>query len=98
MSLSCNKCGSVDVYKKAKNENQTGLYCSDCGAWIKWLGKNERNMLIPTQEEIEIKKNRYIEAIAEAKEKTPSIEYLQGRLDGFKEGYAEAVKQLKSVI
>ena len=24
-----------------KSGNNTGLYCGDCGAWIKWLNKNE---------------------------------------------------------
>ena len=36
----CKKCGSVDLYTENKG-NSTGLYCSDCGAWIKWLGKDE---------------------------------------------------------
>lgn len=36
----CPKCGSVDVFLE-KNENQTGLYCGDCGVWIKWLPKSE---------------------------------------------------------
>ena len=37
---SCKKCGSISLYTKSKG-NQTGLYCSDCGAWIKWLNKDE---------------------------------------------------------
>lgn len=36
----CKKCGSVDLFTEVKGNN-TGLYCSDCGAWIKWLNKNE---------------------------------------------------------
>ena len=36
----CKKCGSTDLFTKEKGGN-TGLYCSDCGAWIKWLGKDE---------------------------------------------------------
>lgn len=36
----CKKCGSVDLFTKEKGGN-TGLYCSDCGSWIKWLGKDE---------------------------------------------------------
>lgn len=34
----CKKCGSTDLYTD-QNGNNTGLYCSDCGAWIKWLSK-----------------------------------------------------------
>lgn len=38
--FSCEKCGSADVFIK-KSGNQTGLYCGDCGKWIKWLSKDE---------------------------------------------------------
>lgn len=37
---SCKKCGSVNLYTENKG-NSVGLYCSDCGSWIKWLGKDE---------------------------------------------------------
>ena len=36
----CKKCGSADLYTEVKGTN-TGLYCSDCGAYQKWLGKDE---------------------------------------------------------
>lgn len=36
----CKKCGSVSLHTEAKGNN-TGLYCDDCGAWVKWLGKDE---------------------------------------------------------
>lgn len=36
----CKKCGSTDLFTKEKGNN-VGLYCSDCGAWIKWLSKDE---------------------------------------------------------
>ena len=36
----CKKCGSISLHTEAKGNN-TGLYCDDCGAWIKWLGKDE---------------------------------------------------------
>lgn len=36
----CKKCGSVSLHTKVKGNN-TGLYCDDCGAWVKWLGKDE---------------------------------------------------------
>lgn len=36
----CRKCGSTDLFTKEKGNN-VGLYCSDCGAWIKWLSKDE---------------------------------------------------------
>ena len=36
----CSKCKSRDVFIN-KSGNNTGLYCGDCGAWIKWLNKDE---------------------------------------------------------
>lgn len=36
----CEKCGSLELFIK-ENGNQTGLYCSECGKWIKWLPKSE---------------------------------------------------------
>lgn len=43
-NYACNKCGSMDVFIK-QNGGQTGLYCSDCGSWIKWVGKSELPMV-----------------------------------------------------
>ena len=37
----CKKCGSIDLFMK-ESGNNIGLYCSDCGAWIKWLSKDEQ--------------------------------------------------------
>ena len=36
----CKKCGSISLHTEEKGNN-TGLYCDDCGAWIKWLSKDE---------------------------------------------------------
>lgn len=36
----CPKCNSKDVFVE-RNGTQYGLYCGDCGSWIKWLNKKE---------------------------------------------------------
>ena len=36
----CKKCGSTSLHTEVKGNN-TGLYCDDCGAWIKWVSKDE---------------------------------------------------------
>lgn len=36
----CKKCGSISLHTEV-NSNNTGLYCDDCGAWQKWVNKNE---------------------------------------------------------
>lgn len=40
-NYACEKCGSMDLFVKKNGEHQTGLYCSDCGKWIKWISKSE---------------------------------------------------------
>lgn len=39
MNMIC-KCGSKEFFTE-KHGNQTGLYCSACGKWQKWLKKDE---------------------------------------------------------
>lgn len=63
----CRKCGSTSLHTEVKGNN-TGLYCDDCGAWVKWLGKDELrafkySMREATKEEKE-SVNRYIESIS----------------------------------
>lgn len=40
MSYVCKKCNSTNLFTEPKGNN-VGLYCGDCGAWIKWMGKDE---------------------------------------------------------
>jgi len=49
----CKKCGSVSLFTEKKGNN-IGLYCKDCGAWIKWLGKDE----LKAFEHSQIEKNK----------------------------------------
>lgn len=46
----CKKCGSIELHTEVKGDN-TGLYCNDCGAWIKWLGKDELRAFEHSQKE-----------------------------------------------
>ena len=39
----CSKCSSKNLFieiKKGK-ANHIGLYCGDCGLWLKWITKQE---------------------------------------------------------
>jgi transcription elongation factor Elf1 len=51
----CPKCGSIDVFTQSKG-SATGLYCGDCGRWIKWITKDELRLV-----------NRFIEMNKEKK-------------------------------
>lgn len=55
----CKKCGSISLHTEVKGNN-IGLYCDDCGAWIKWLGKDElRAFEYAKQTEKQIEKKTY---------------------------------------
>lgn len=44
IAIKCKKCGGTNGYLKAGNVH-TGLYCSQCNTWIKWVSKNEISIL-----------------------------------------------------
>lgn len=63
----CRKCGGTSLHTEVKGNN-TGLYCDDCGAWVKWLGKDELrafeySMREATKEEKD-SVNKYVESIS----------------------------------
>lgn len=41
--MKCKKCGNESYFTQVKGNNM-GAYCCKCGAWIKWLNKDERNL------------------------------------------------------
>ena len=43
----CRQCGGDLFYMEALNKNDevVGLYCSYCGAWCKWLSKDEKRLV-----------------------------------------------------
>jgi PHP family Zn ribbon phosphoesterase len=55
----CKKCGSTSLHTEQKRSN-IGLYCDDCGAWIKWLGKDETRAFEHSQHESREGKPMYI--------------------------------------
>lgn len=55
----CKKCGSISLHTEVKGNN-TGLYCDDCGAFQKWLGKDELKAFeYAKQTEKQIEKKTY---------------------------------------
>lgn len=41
MVFLCSKCGNTSIYLVKKGESMVGAYCSDCGSWVKWVGKKD---------------------------------------------------------
>lgn len=56
----CEKCGSTNTSIEAKG-TQTGLYCCDCGKWIKWLSNEEVRVFYSINKNESIKKCIVIE-------------------------------------
>lgn len=50
----CKKCGSISLHTEVKGNN-TGLYCDDCGTWLKWLGKDELRAFEYSQKKVNVK-------------------------------------------
>lgn len=69
LDIKC-KCGSDDLFCK-ENGTQVGIYCSKCGKYIKWAGKDERNLI-----DLERAKNK-----AKADEKATDNEDMKKALD-----------------
>lgn len=44
MDIICRKCGNSNFYMQQKGA-AIGLYCDTCGAWQKWVGKKEVQIL-----------------------------------------------------
>lgn len=42
-NLKCKNCGSDDL-KFLERGTQLGIYCAKCGRYVKWAGKDERNL------------------------------------------------------
>lgn len=77
----CKKCGSISLHTEVKGSN-TGLYCDDCGAWVKWLSKNElrvfehkkkeeSNNVSPNSEDMILRFKKFVEFL----DKTIDAEY-----------------------
>lgn len=41
--IKCKDCKSENVFILDKGQHK-GIYCEDCGAWIKWSSKKEYNL------------------------------------------------------
>lgn len=76
----CKKCGSTDLFVK-KGNTTTGLYCSDCGAWIKWVGKDELRAFEHSKEKEENKITEY--------KMCASVDMAIYILEFIKQGYAK---------
>jgi transcription elongation factor Elf1 len=54
-TFNCLKCPSKEVFIEQVGNN-TGLYCADCGKWIKWLNKEDHRLAKRYIEEMKLVK------------------------------------------
>lgn len=50
MSDKCSKCGGSTVFYREKGPHM-GVYCANCGHWLRWAGHDERNLILRLREE-----------------------------------------------
>lgn len=82
MEIKC-KCGSTKVFTETKG-TQTGIYCSECGKWIKWA----------TKEEIRLINHKGMSA----EEKLDKIEQIVKRTEGTLGLDNYTIQQIKEVL
>lgn len=70
------KCGSKRIFIK-DNGTQTGMYCKECGKWIKWIGKKEIPFIEEYIKEQNENDNSNTNKIDEVKE------FIMGNLDKY---------------
>lgn len=81
----CKKCGSTSLHTEVKGNN-TGLYCDDCGAFQKWLGKDELRAFEHAN------KSRGLRATAKVYDDAFVVDYrISERLNRFIDGIDEAI-------
>lgn len=80
----CKKCGSISLHTEVKGNN-TGLYCDDCGAFQKWLGKDELRAFEYAN------KSRGLRATAEVYDDAFVDYRISERLNRFIDGIDEAI-------
>lgn len=56
----CKKCGSISLHTAVKGNN-TGLYCDDCGAFQKWLGKDKLRAFVYSMREATKEENEAVD-------------------------------------
>ena len=102
MNYEC-KCGSMDFFTVPKGNN-IGLYCSMCGKWKKWLGKDEaflfehnkankkKNKNIK-EKEIKITRDNYVDLIKIAEMFSEWLTKTSNELNMNEDDLQEIIKQ-----
>ena len=44
VQIRCKCCLTTETVLREKGPH-VGAYCANCGRWLKWLGKNEKNLV-----------------------------------------------------
>ena len=104
MNYEC-KCGSMDFFTEPKGNN-IGLYCSMCGKWKKWLGKDEVFLFERNKEakknknikekEIKITRDNYVDLIKIAEMFSEWLTKTSKELSMNKDDLQEIIKQFLS--
>lgn len=82
MKIECNNCGSENVFLEKKG-NQTGIYCAECGKWIKWATKEEIRVIGHNQNNHNVDNTQEIIPMQDVRE---FVEWIQNIKDEYNSG------------
>ncbi len=71
------KCGHENFFFADKG-NQKGIYCSYCGKWLKWAGKDEQNLDMKQESVLDKIRAEIMDTGAYEQEVNGKTEFLKG--------------------
>jgi hypothetical protein len=84
MRMTCSYCKSELLFLK-DSEDKTGLYCQNCGRWLKWVDQSEKAKILS---EIEKRKR-------EIKIDGLDLEAVRGKFKNYKKKYDSLSEELR---
>ena len=89
MDYKC-KCGNTTKFFTETKGSNIGLYCKECGKWIKWLNKNETRAFE--------QKEKFIEGYKKCKEKINYDRPFDNIVKDYKPQIEELIKNINYEI
>jgi len=80
----CSKCGCKKMFTE-QHGNNTGLYCSNCGKWVRWLSKDELRAFEHALQESMSNHMNFIDKLNKTREEVCYVKSIETRLKEFVE-------------
>lgn len=77
----CKKCNGTDFFL-SKRANHTGIFCSECGSWLKWANNDEVNLFSKESKDSVVKKENSNEQNLTLKDVIKDLEQIAEKIRG----------------